>query len=99
MRPLERPIFDQSREVEHGVEEHGTVAAGEDEAVAVEPGGGFGVVLHGASVEEGAEFGAAHGEAGVAGIGGLDRVHGQAAHGKRGLLESLNVHAFLLVIP
>ena len=65
--------------VQERVEQGGAVAAGEDEAVAVVPlrvAAGDAEVVH---PERGGGGGHAEGEAGVAGVGGLDLVGGEAA--------------------
>ena len=66
-------------EVQPRVHEHRSVTGREDEAVAVKPRGGLGVVAEPAvrAEQDGAHLGAAKGEAQVAGLGRRDRVHGQ----------------------
>ncbi len=71
-------------EVEQTVEEHGGVAVGEDEAVAVGPGGVGGVEFE-VVLEEGVGHRrAAHWSAGVARVGFLDRIHREGAEGVDG---------------
>jgi hypothetical protein len=77
----------ESGHVEDRVEEHGTVSRRQDEAVAVDPGGVGGVVLHFGAVEVGGQLRGSHGEAGMAGIGFLDGIDGQAPDRKGDLLE------------
>jgi hypothetical protein len=48
-----------SGEMEPAVEEHGTVACGEDETVTVEPTWGVGIKVHAFPEEDGSDFGAA----------------------------------------
>ncbi len=63
-------------QVEHGVQQHGTMAGGEHETVAVGPCGVLGIVSHNAgpdSVSQGRGF---HGHAGVARVGLLYGVNG-----------------------
>ncbi len=68
-----------SREVEPAVEEHGAVACGEDETVAIEPTRGVGIEVHAFAEEDGSDFRAAEWEAKVAGVAGVDGVHGEAS--------------------
>lgn len=74
-------------EVEQRVLEHASVAGGEHEAVAVEPVGVLGVEPEELVEEDVAKGRAAHGEAGVAGIGLLHGVHGQEPDGVHRLLH------------
>ena len=70
-----------AREVEHGVEKHGPVPAGEHEAVPVRPVGVFRVVPHETRpqhVGDGRRF---HGQSRVAAVGLLHGVDGQHADG------------------
>ena len=67
-------------EVEPAVNEHGTVTAGEHEAVAVEPLGFRRIVAEAASAEEnGADLGTSEREAEVAGVAGMDRINRESA--------------------
>ncbi len=68
-----------AREVEKGVDEHGAVTGGKDEAVAVAPGGVGGVEAEVFAKEDGGDVGAAHGEAGVAGLGFFNGIEGEGA--------------------
>ena len=65
--------------VQPAVEEHRAVACGKDEAVAVEPAGGVRVEIHAFAEKDGTDFGAAERQAEVAGIAGVDGVHGETA--------------------
>ena len=67
------------------------MARGEHEAVAVEPGVVLGVVRHRLAVDDVPHGGAAHGETGVAGVGLVDGVDGEEAHGV--LTQSMTVSA------
>ncbi len=73
-------------EVQRAVEERGGVAVGEDEAVAVDPLGVGGIVLHELVVEQVGDGCAAEGRAGVAGVGLLNGVDGEEAEGVDGKL-------------
>jgi len=73
-------------EVHDGVLEHGAVASGEDEPVAVSPLGVGGVVLHGLVVEHVSHGSATHGAAGVAGVGLVHTIDGEEP-AKRRLLD------------
>ena len=68
-------------EMEQGVDQHGTVAGGQDEAVAVGPMRGFGVEFQESGKQHGGDVGGPQGKAGVAGIGLLDRIHRKGADG------------------
>ena len=68
-------------EMEHGVEQHGPVSAGEHEAVAVRPVGVFGVVPHEARPQHVGDGRGFHGKAGMAAVGLLHGVDGQHADG------------------
>jgi hypothetical protein len=68
-------------EVEQAVEEHAAVAAGEHETVAVGPVGARRVVAQMLEPEDGGDIGHAHGQAGVAGVGGLDPIDRKATDG------------------
>ena len=83
--------------VQQRVEERRAVAAGEDEAVAIGPGGhraGDAQVVEG---ERGRHVGHAHGHAGVAGIGLLDLVDREAAQDVGGLLDFFGGKRFHVV--
>mmetsp|Transcript_24619 Transcript_24619/g.38027 ORF Transcript_24619/g.38027 Transcript_24619/m.38027 type:complete len:530 (+) Transcript_24619:759-2348(+) len=67
----------ESSEVEPGVKEHGSVSGGEDEAVAVDPGGVLGVVGHLASVKGGSNLTTSEGKTHVTRVSGSNGVHGQ----------------------
>ena len=82
-----------SREVQPAVEKHRSVTGGEDEAVAVEPARGVGVELHALAEEDGTDFGAAERESEVAGVTGMDGVHGEAAGFVGGVGKCLVVHS------
>jgi hypothetical protein len=56
------------------------VAGGEDETVAVRPLGIVGVVFQEFREQDRGDVGGAHRQAGMAGLGLLDRIHGQGAH-------------------
>ena len=68
-------------EMEHGVEQHGPVPAGEHEAVAVRPFGVFRVVPHEARPQHVGDGRGFHGKARMAAVGLLDGVDGQHADG------------------
>mmetsp|Transcript_29830 Transcript_29830/g.55013 ORF Transcript_29830/g.55013 Transcript_29830/m.55013 type:complete len:200 (-) Transcript_29830:111-710(-) len=65
----------KSGEVEPGVKEHGSMSSGEDEAIAVEPLGVLGVVLHLGSVKGGANLGTSKRKTHVARVSGGNGVH------------------------
>jgi hypothetical protein len=67
-----------AREMEPRVDEHGSVAGGQDEAVAVDPLGVIRVVLQQLAVQHGAHLRGAQGQAQVARVRRRDGVHGQA---------------------
>ncbi len=71
-------------QVQHGVKQHGGVAHGQHEAVAVRPDGVAGVEAEEALPQAVRDRGHGHRRAGVARVGRLDRVHGQAANGVDG---------------
>jgi len=73
---VERQIV--AAEVEPRVNEHGAMAGGEDEAIAVEPTRSARAVGECAAVEGGADLGGAEREAEVAGVALMDGVHGEA---------------------
>ncbi len=68
-------------EVEEGIEEHGGVAGGEDEAVAVGPDGVLGIEAEELRPERVGGGSEAHDGAGVSGVGFLDGVHPEGADG------------------
>ena len=61
------------------IEQHGAMARRQHEAVAVRPVGVLGIELDVPGPQHGRHIGHAHGHAGVTGLGGLDRIHGQGA--------------------
>jgi hypothetical protein len=65
--------------VQQGVEQHGAVAGGQHEAVAIGPAGVGGIEFQEAGPQHGGDVGHAHGQAGMAGIGGFHGVDGQGA--------------------
>ena len=69
----------ETGEVDPAVDEHRAVSGREDEAVAVDPSGGGGVVAKEVAVEHGTDLGGTQREAQVARMAGGDGVHGQAA--------------------
>ena len=73
-------------EMQRAVEQRRGVAVGEDEAVAVDPLGVGGIVLHELVVEQVGDGCAAEGRAGVAGVGLLNGVDGEEAEGVDGEL-------------
>ena len=73
-------------EVQRTVEQRGGVAVREDEAIAVDPLGVGGIVLHELVVEQIGDGGAAEGCAGVAGVGFFNGVDGEEAEGVDGKL-------------
>ena len=68
----------ETSEVDPAVDEHRAVAGRKDEAVAVDPGGGSGVVAEEVTVEHGADFGGAERQAEVSRVAGGDGIHGEA---------------------
>ena len=64
-------------QMQQGVDQHGAVAVGEDEAVTVGPLGVGRVVLHVVVPQNLGDIGHAHGRARMTGVGFLDRVHAQ----------------------
>ena len=70
-------------EMQQRIEQHRAVAGGEHEAVAVGPGRIGRVEFEEAREQHGGDIGRAHGQAGMAGFGLLDRVHRQRADGIR----------------
>ena len=67
--------------MQRGVEQHGGVSGGEDEAIAVGPKRVGGIVIQKMLPEGVDDGGEAHRRAGMAGIGLLDGVDGQGANG------------------
>ena len=84
-------------EMERAIEQHGGVAVGEDEAVAVDPLGVGGIVLHELVIEEIGDGGAGERCAGVAGVGLLNSVDGEEAEGVDGELVELMLRVLLLI--
>ena len=74
---LEREIV--AGQVQQRVEQHRAVPGGEHEAVAVRPRGVARIVAQEARPKHIGHRGGAHRHAGMAGLGSLDRVHGQRA--------------------
>ena len=72
-----------AREMQQRVDQHRAVAGREHEAVAVGPGDVGRIELEMARPQHGGRVGHAHRHAGMAGIGALDRVHGQGPDGVR----------------
>jgi hypothetical protein len=70
-----------AREVEEGVEEHGSVAQGQNEPVPVRPGGIGGIVSEVPGPDLVAGGGQPHGRSGMSGVGPLNGVHGKDADG------------------
>ena len=68
-------------EVQQRINQHGAVAVGEHKAVAVDPVRIAGAVLQMSAPQRHGDIGHAHRRAGVTGVGGLNRVHGQGADG------------------
>ncbi len=73
-------------EVQRAVEQRGGVAVRQDEAVAVDPLGVRGIVLHQLVVQQIGDGGAAEGRAGVAGLGFFNSIDGEEAEGVDGKL-------------
>ena len=86
-------------EMQPAVEEHRAVAGGENEAVAVEPLRGIRVVAHGLAEQHGTDFGAAERQAEVAGVTGVDGIHGEATGFIGGLSERIRIHEKSVVRP
>ena len=80
-------------EVQRGVLEDARVAGREHEAVAVRPARIGGVVSHALAVEDVGDGRERHGGSRVAGVGLLDRVHGEAADGVDRELLDVGGHA------
>src|SRR5581483_3138541 len=76
---LERKIV--ARKKQQTVEQHGAVAGGEDEAVAIEPERVTRIVTQEARPESERHRSSAHGHAGMAGVGVLDGIGRQEANG------------------
>ena len=68
-------------EIQQRIEQHRAVAGREDETVAVGPRRIGRVEFEKAREQDGGDIGRAHGQAGMAGLGLFDRVHGQRADG------------------
>ena len=68
-------------EIEQRIEQHRAVAGRQDEAVAVGPVRVGGIVLQELREQHRGDIGHAHRQAGVAGFGLLDGVHGEEANG------------------
>jgi hypothetical protein len=68
-------------QVQQAVEQHGGMAPGEHETVAIRPVRVLRIVLHHPRPQDIAGRGQAHGGARVAGVGFLHRIHGQGADG------------------
>ena len=68
-------------EMQKRIEQHRAVAGGEHETVAIGPGGIGDVVFEMAREQHRGDIRGAHGQAGVAGFGFLDGIHGEGAHG------------------
>ena len=68
-----------AREVEQRVEQHGAVACGEDEAVAVGPERLLGVEFQVSREQHRGDVGSTHRQSGMARIGLLDGIHGKEA--------------------
>jgi hypothetical protein len=75
-----------------GVNEHGTVAGGKDEAITVEPFRVGGIALEGLSKEHCADFCRAKRQTEVAGGALMHRVHGEAAGFVGGFGEEGVIH-------
>ena len=78
--------------VQPAVEEHRAVAGGEDETVAVQPFRRVRAVAHRFAEEHGTDFGAAERQAEVAGIAGVDGIHGEATGFVGGLGKQGGIH-------
>ncbi len=76
---LDRQVV--ASQVQQRIDQHGAVAVGQHEAVAVEPAGIVRAVLEVPAPQRDRHVGHAHGRAGVAGVGLLHGVHGQGADG------------------
>ena len=75
-----------ARQVQEGVEQHGAMAGGEHETVAIRPMGIGHVVFQNLGEEHGGDVGRAHGQAGMAGFGFLHRIHRERADRVRHIL-------------
>mmetsp|Transcript_20755 Transcript_20755/g.52312 ORF Transcript_20755/g.52312 Transcript_20755/m.52312 type:complete len:551 (-) Transcript_20755:7-1659(-) len=71
----------EAAQVQQGVLQHGAMAGRQHKAIAVEELGVLGVVLHLLAPQDVGHRGAAHGEAGVAGVGGVHAIDRQKADG------------------
>ena len=78
-------------EMQQRIKQHGGVAVGEHEAVAVGPDGIFGIEAQEVLPHRIGHRRQRHGRAGMAGIGLLHRVHGERANGVDGKLVELLV--------
>ena len=70
-----------AQEIQQRIQQHGAVAGGEDEAVAVGPVRIGGVEFQELGEQHGGDVGGTHGQAGMAGIGFLDGIHAEGADG------------------
>ena len=75
------------------VKEHGAVARGENEAVAVEPAGLGRADVEQITEQDGPDFGAPQGKAQVAGCAVVNGIHGKAPRLVGGFLEKVKIHA------
>ena len=67
--------------MQQGINQHGGVAVGQHETIAIRPLGVAGVMFKIQAPKSHSHFGHAHGGTGVAGVGLLHSVHGQCADG------------------
>ena len=67
------------------------MAGGEDESVAIEPARVVGILLEGVSIKDCADFRATEREAEMAGIAGMDGIHGETASFGGGAGERVGV--------
>ena len=65
-------------QIEQRIKQHRAVPGGQDEAVAVGPVGRRGIELEEPAEQHRGDIGHAHGHAGMARPGGLDRIHGES---------------------
>ena len=70
-------------QMQRRVEQHRAMAVGQHEPVAIGPAGVAGVVAERFPPQHLGHVGEPHGRTGMAGIGGLDRVHGERTNGVR----------------
>src|SRR5579863_2212617 len=68
------------RQMQHGVQQHGSVAVGENEAVAVEPGRVGGIVAQKSLPQAISDRSQTHGRAGMAGVGLLYAINGESSN-------------------